>query len=186
MSSASEPLVLQIGDTWTWRRDDLTTLYPATSWTLTYSFVNSSGQFSVTASADGLAFAVSVAAATTAGRAAGAYSWVAKVSCSPMVVTVSRGTVTLLPDLSTYTTGYDVRTHAEVMLDAIESALEGRASAGQLDLLRKVLNSQQIDRDVEKLITLRNYYRSEVRREQAEVRAAQGLASGRRVLVQFS
>ena len=61
----TEPTELRVGDTWQWKREDLSSDYPATSWTLTYYFRNATAYFNVVATADGVHFEVTVAKATT-------------------------------------------------------------------------------------------------------------------------
>ena len=46
----TEPTRLRAGDTWQWRREDLSD-YPATAWTLTYWFRNSTDHLDVSAAA---------------------------------------------------------------------------------------------------------------------------------------
>ena len=74
----TEPTSLRAGDTWAWRREDLSD-YPASGWTLVYYFRNATAYFDITASADGDAYAVSVAKAST-GKTPGWYDWVAVVT----------------------------------------------------------------------------------------------------------
>ena len=119
----TEPTTLRVGDTWKWTR----TLadYPASApWTLKYRFKSAAAGFEITASASGDDYSVTVAAATTAGYAAGAYSWMAWVEGGTAEkYTVDTGTCTLNPDYrsSTATAAFDDRTHARTVLDAIEA-----------------------------------------------------------------
>ena len=71
----TEPTELRAGDTWKWTRS--LSDYPASIWTLTYVLVQAAVQKSITASASGDDFSVSVAKATTAAYAEGLWSWVA-------------------------------------------------------------------------------------------------------------
>ena len=45
----TEPTSLRAGNTWQWRREDLSD-YPASTWTLTYHFRNRTSHFDVVAS----------------------------------------------------------------------------------------------------------------------------------------
>lgn len=176
----TEPAELRVGDTWAWRREDLTD-YPASTWTLTYAFRNATAYFDVTAAADGDLFAVSVAKATTASKTAGDYDWVAFVTDGVTRTEVGRGLCTLLPDFGT-AAARDGRTWARTLLDYVEAALLSKASADQLDLVRGVLAERQLQFDVPGLVALRSRLRAEVRNEEHAERIRQGLAPRNRIL----
>lgn len=169
-----EPAQLRVGDTWQWRREDLGD-YPASTWTLTYYFRNASAHFDATASADGDVFSVSVAKATTAGKTAGWYDWVAMVDDGTDRHQVGVGRVELLANVATAAAA-DLRTFARKMLDYIEAELISRGSSGQLDLINAQLADRQLGRDRNGLITLRTYFKAEVDKED---RARRGVRSNR-------
>lgn len=170
----TEPPELRIGDTWEWRREDLGD-YPASTWTLTYYFRNATAYFDVAATADGDDFEVSVAKATTAGKTAGWYDWVAMVDDGTDRHQVDSGRVELLANVAT-AAAYDARTFARKMLDSIEDALEARATADTLDLISTQLAERGLTRDRNGLIKLREYFRAEVAKED---RARLGVKSNR-------
>ena len=176
-----EPAELRVGDTWAWRREDLSD-YPASAWTLTYAFRNASAYFDVVATADGDAFAVSVAKATTAGKTAGRYDWTAFVADGTDRVEVPRGIVVLLPDMGT-AAARDGRTWAAQMLDYVEAALLSKASTDQLDLVQAQLAERNLRFDIPGLLALRGKLRAEVRAEENAARLARGLAPRNRLLV---
>jgi hypothetical protein len=161
----TEPTSLRAGDTWAWRREDLSD-YPASTWTLKYYFRNASAKFDITASADGEAFAVSVAKATTATYAAGDYDWIAVVETVADRYQVDEGRVEVLPNLATNAV-YDARTFARTMLDAVEAALLSKANLSQLDLVQAALADRSMQYDTAALLSLRKQFQSEVRREDA-------------------
>lgn len=175
-----EPAELRVGDTWAWRREDLSD-YPASTWTLTYAFRTASAYFDVVATADGDLFAVDVAKATTATRAAGTYAWVAFVSDGTERFEVGRGSVELLPDFGT-AAARDGRSWAATMLDYVEAALLSKASGEQLDLVRAQLAERQLQYDIPGLLALRDRLRAEVRGEENADRLRRGLASRHRIL----
>lgn len=166
----TEPVSLRAGDTWAWRREDLSD-YPASDWTLTYYFRNSTSHFDVIASADSDAYAVSIAKATTAAYAPGWFDWIAFVSDADERYQIGSGRMHVLPDLAT-AKPFDARTFARRMLDYIEAALESRASSDQLDLINAQLESRSITRDKAGMLTLRSMFKSEVSREE-QVRTGQ-------------
>jgi len=176
-----EPAELRVGDTWAWRREDLSD-YPASAWTLTYAFRNATAFFDVTATADGDVFAVSVAKATTAARTAGRYDWTAFVSDGTTRTEVARGVIDLLPDMGT-AAARDGRTWAAQMLDYVESALLSKASASELDLVKAQLSERHLQFDVPGLVKLRQLLRAEVRAEDTASRIRRGLAPRNRILL---
>lgn len=179
----NEPLELRAGDTWEWRRDDLTADYPADMWTLTYRFKNAAGGFEVTSTADGSNFAVSVAASTTAGYAAGTYSWAAQAVNGTTKKTVDTGTLKVLPNLfaGSASTATDQRTHAKKVLDAIEAVIEGRATLDQEEFQ---IGGRMLKRtSIPHLLKLRSRYLDEVAREQAAEKLANGIGIARKLQV---
>jgi len=139
----TEPTQIHVGDTWQWRREDLTDTYPASVWTLTYSFDSRSpaAQISIVASADVDDFAVTVIPATTAAytisdrqRGQSGYYWVAKVShADGRVFTIGSGNLDVSLDLQAQAVGgYDPRGWAAEALANIEAVLVGRATSDQL------------------------------------------------------
>ena len=159
----TEPASLRCGDTWQWRREDLSD-YPAGTWTLNYYFRNATSHFDIAATADGSAYAVSVALATTAGYVPGWYDWTAFVTDGTERYQIAAGRTEVLPDLAT-AKPYDGRSFARRMLDYIEAALENRASGDQLDLIDAQLADRRMVRDRAGLIALRSQFELEVKRQ---------------------
>jgi hypothetical protein len=161
----TEPTELRAGDLWEWRREDLTSDYPASSWTLTYRFKNAAGGFEVVAVADGDAFESSVAAATSAAIAAGVYAWQARVTKLTESYTVDTGETKVLPDLfaGTASAASDQRTHARTTLEAIEAVIEGRATTDQQEYTIGTRSLKRIP--IAELLSFRDRYRMAVARE---------------------
>ena len=181
----TEPTTLRAGDTWQWRREDLASDFPAGTWTLTYYFRNAIGKFDVSASADGTSFAVSVAKATTAALPPGDWDWLAVVESATERFEADAGRLTIQPNLAT-SAPYDGRSFARRMLEAIESALESRATTDQLDLLNATLSDRGLQRDKGALIALRSQFQNEVKAEENAARIANGLGSKTRILTRFA
>lgn len=179
----NEPPELRAGVTWQWRREDLVSDYPASSWTLKYwmkQLAASGAHIEITAAADGSNYAVNVAAATTAVYTAGKYAWAAEVSGgSSEIYEVDRGVLIVLARFD-QATSLDFRTHARKMLDAIESLLENRSSA---DILEYTIGSRQIKKMApQELRDWRDYYRAEVAQQDAADRVRNGQGAGNRLL----
>jgi len=181
---ASVPTELRAGDTWSWRRDDLSD-YPASAgWSLTYHFRNASAFFDVASSADGDGYAVSVAKATTTAFTAGDYDWIAVVDDGTDRHEVDRGRVSILPDYSASAV-LDGRSFARTLLEAVEARLLNRATTDQLDLIESAIGDASLKRDMSVLLKLRSQLRSEVAREENAERIRQGLSSKNKLLVRF-
>jgi hypothetical protein len=160
--ATTEPTSLRAGDTWAWTR----TLsdYPASAWTLTYYFRNATAKFDVVATASGDSYSVTVAKAST-GKIPGYYDWTAFVESATERYEVGTGRVQVLPNLAADTV-HDGRSFARRMLDAIESALESRATGDQLDMISAATGDRNISRDKDRLMMMRTQFKLEVSREE--------------------
>jgi hypothetical protein len=178
----SEPVSFRAGDLLKWTKS--LTDYPADQgWALVYTLINAAAKITITASASGADHAVSVAAATTAAYTAGTYRWMARVTKGTDIYSVGEGSITILPNLAALTT-YDGRSHAVIMLEAIEAAYEGRASATQLEY---EINGRRVRQmSPTELITWRSYYKAEVAAEADADSLAQAGINRRRIGVRFA
>lgn len=161
----NEPAELRAGFTWQWKRQDLPD-YPAPTWTLKYAFKNAAQHFEVTADADGSNFSVTLSASTTGGYTAGKYSWVAWVESGSEKHQIDQGWLRVLASF-TGATALDDRSHARKMLDAIEAALEGKATSSQLDAISYSIGTRSKSFAPELLLKLRARYEVEVAAEDA-------------------
>jgi len=178
-----EPARLVVGDTWRWQR----TLdgYPASAWTLTYYVRGPNGEFTIVAGADGDIHDVTVAKTTTSAYNAGAYSWTAVVDDgATQRFTVETGRlIELQLDPTKIGKGYDGRSHARRVLDAIEAVIEGRASKDQEEYS---IEGRSLKRTpLAELVKFRNRYVDLVRDEDAAARINSGLDGGGRIQVRF-
>lgn len=161
------PTELIVGDTWSWAES--LSQYPASTWTLSFHFVNTTDAFSVTATASGDDYAVAVAAATTASESAGRYRWSARVTDGSTVTTVAQGWTEVKPNV---TAAQDARSQARITLDAINATLQGRATNDQLSVS---INGRAISRTpVSELLAWRDQLTEEVRIEEEGVSAGVG------------
>lgn len=180
----NEPSELRAGLTWQWRREDLAD-YPAGTWTLKYWFKktgSTGGNFSITASADGSNFSVSVAAATTAAYVAGDYSWAAQVTSGAQAFEVDSGRTTILPRYD-QAADLDDRSHARRVLEAIEAVIESRATKDQEEY--SIMGRSLKRTPIEELLVLRDRYRAEVQSDDAAAQIAAGLGDPRNVFIRF-
>lgn len=186
----NEPASLRAGDTWQWRREDLTD-YPASAWTLTYRFKNAAGGFEIVASADGDNFAVDEDPTTTAAFGAGDYDWQAQVSNADTgeKFTVESGVLAVEPSFfaTSPTTAYDNRTQARKILDAIDAYMAGRATSDQKEYEINVGGTMRrmVHSNYTQIVAARSYYAAIVANEEAAQRANEGLPDKRRSYVRF-
>jgi hypothetical protein len=177
---STEPGELRAGLTWEWKRSDLSE-YPSPTWALTYYFKTAAAQFSVVATADGAGgFNAAVSAATTAGFAAGRYSWVAIASNGGNKYQVDQGTLVVLPDFAN-ATPVDSRSHARKALEMIEAYLEDKNNIAARGYS---IAGRSLDRyGIAELLVLRDKYKAEAASEARAERIRNGQPARNRILV---
>ena len=107
--------------------------FPASDgWGVTYTLVKSDTRIQIVSTADGISHLIEIPYTTTADYEAGEYRYQAHVSNDVERYQVADGIIKILPDFATKTTGHDARTWVEIAIDALEAAIEGRASKTQL------------------------------------------------------
>ena len=184
--SATEPVSIVAGDTLQWKRADLNSDYPNDQYTLSYEAVlegDGTTKISITASASGDDYLISVDKATTVAYSVGAYQWRAFITrdSDGARASIDYGTWRVTQDAVTGTA--DPRTHAKTMLDKIESLLEGRADS---DVANYSIQGRSLSKlSVDELLTWRNYYKAEVQREIREERKRNNQGTGALIKVRF-
>ena len=156
----TEPLSITAGDTVSWTRTEAQ--YPASAgWVLTYYLsCGPAAPIALTSTASGDDHAISAAAAITAEWPAGEYHWTVRVSkTGGEVHSLGSGVLTIAPDPST---AADRRTNAEKCLASIDAALEKSVGSATVEC---ELDGVKVKKDRTELIRIRDYYRSEVRRQ---------------------
>ena len=184
----AEPAKLVAGDRFTWKRDDLASDYPPSSFALTYEFHEDSGgggnkQFTITATEADSTYYIEVGSSTTASYDTGDYIWEAYItrSADSERIMVDSGRTEITTNLAN--TNADLRSHAKIVLDAIEAVIENRASMDQssMSIAGRSLSRMSID----DLMTFRDRYKAEYLKEikLARIRNKQG--SGNTIKVKF-
>lgn len=185
-SPITEPLEIVVGDYIQWRRTDLGTDYPNDLYTATYVARITGGganeiQLVGTAYNDDYLFSVS--SATSTDFAPGFYHWqleIVRDSDSNRIV-VDRGNFTAIVDLDVNQS--DPRSHAEIMLDKIETVLQGRADA---DVLSYSIAGRSLTKmGPDELVQWRDYYKREVMMERRKERVRRGLPTGATIVARF-
>lgn len=179
----TEPQSFTAGDLVQWARTDLTDDYPASEYTLTYYLVKTSYQIEIIATADGDEFAISIPTTTTADYNPGQYSWNAYASKTGERFKVDSGTMEVLVNFATQTSGYDDRTTAKTILDAIDAVLEGRATKDQESY---AIEGRSLSRtSIADLLLFRDKFKQIYDKEKQAEDIANGLSSRNRVKVRL-
>lgn len=187
-TATTEPRELRAGLTWAWLRSLVD--YPAGTWTLKYWLVNATSHIEITATADGTTHAVSVAAATTAGYAAGDYDWVATVESGSEKYQVCSGRIKVLPRID-QAAALDLRSTARKILDQLEADYQSRAAGGGGFVASYSVSDGAFTRAMqfkveEDWIKAIEYWRNQVRMEEAAASIAKGLGNPRRFYARFT
>lgn len=181
-----EPLEIIAGDLLQWKRTDLTD-YDNNLYTLKYSARLASGtgtEIEITATAEDNDFLVSESSATTANYTSGTYYWQAYVTrdSDSSRITIDSGLFKVLANSDTSIS--DPRTHARLMVDKIESLLEGRADN---DVDNYAIAGRSITKmSIEELMSWRSFYQAEVSNEEDAIARRDGKSSSSTFQVRFS
>ena len=182
----TEPATIVAGDLLQWKRTDLGTDYANGSYTLSYKArLEGTGStvITITASASGDDYLVSVGQSTTASYTAGDYGWQAYITrdSDSERLTIDSGTFEVVANRSASTA--DPRSHPKIMLDKIESVLSGRADG---DVAAYSINGRSLTKiGIDELMTWRDRYRAEYLREVRAERRDNGQGTGSTVLARF-
>jgi len=183
----TEPDHLYLGDQWNWRRDDLASDYPTGSYALTYSarLLDSAGstEIDITASESNNTYIVSVGQSTTLNYTAGDYSWRAFItrSSDSQRLTVDEGFFKVEKDYATDSGDY--RSHARIVLQALEDTIQNRASIDQMSM--SIAGRSLSRMSPQELRDWRSHYKSLVLAEEKKARIKRGKASGTTIKVKF-
>ena len=185
-SPTTEPLEIVVGDYIQWRRTDLGTDYPNDEYTATYVARITGGgasEITLTGTAYNDDYLFTVDSVTSADFVPGFYHWqleIVRDSDSNRIV-VDRGDFTAIVDLDVNQS--DPRTHAEIMLNKLESVLQGRADG---DVLSYSIAGRSLTKmSPEELVTWRDYYKRELVMERRKERVRRGLPTGATMVVRF-
>jgi hypothetical protein len=175
------PQTIYAGDSLSWTES--AGEYPTPTWTMHYA-IRGASVLDLTSTPSGSDHAFLAIAAQTAALTPGQYSWQSFVSDGTGErYTIATGTLTVRPNLPAQVPGFDGRSHAQKVLDAIEATMEGRATKSQAVIQ---INNRQIQYlKPEELIKWRSFYKAEVARERTAEKVAQGEESGNRILTRF-
>ena len=174
------------GDRLIFKRSDLNNDYANSSFTLKYSARlegTGSTEIQITATASGSDYLVEVNSSTTASYTVGTYRWQAYITrnSDEQRLTIDEGTWEVIANRDAATT--DPRSHAAIMVDKLESILEGRADS---DVSSYSIQGRSLTKlGIEELMAWRDRYKSELLLEKRKERALNGVGTGAKVLVRF-
>lgn len=155
--------------------------HPSPTWVLSYALVRAGTRLQIvaTAGANGT-HDLTLTAAACAAWGAGVYHYQATATSGSVAAIVDSGTIEIKPNFAAASTGYDARSPAEKILDAVNALLQGVAddNAKRTRFRDRELETFSMD----ELLKLRSRMLEEVKREQA---AAAGLSRGQTVRVRF-
>ncbi len=183
---STEPAVFTAGDTLKFTRSLAD--YPAgEGWVLSYTLVNSASKISFSAATYGDDYLVTVSAATTTSWAAGAYTWVSRVTNLTETFTVSNGTLTILPNLAAVgITTYDGRSDARIILDSLLAAYKAHSVAGSAHVGEYEIAGRRMKyRNAAEILQQISHWQTIVAAEERAERINKGLKPGNRLLVRL-
>jgi hypothetical protein len=164
-----EPLKIVVGDFLQWKKTSLAENYPPASYSAEYVARVASGQsgeIKIAAIERTGYYLFQATSSTTASFETGFYHWQLEITqtSSGNRIVVERGEFEAIADLDN--NGADPRTHAEIMLDKIESLLQGRADK---DVSSYSIQGRSISKmTISDLLLWRDYYRKEVVKERRD------------------
>lgn len=178
-----EPAELVAGDTWKWKRS-LSDYSAAAGWSLRYVFTSASAEqrFTFDSVADGADHLVSRATTDTDDIIPGIYQWAAFVRNGSERYQVATGTLNVRPNLEG-ARPFDVRTHPQKVLDAIEAVLENRATKDQEEY--EIAGRRLKRTPIKDLLVLRDTYKAELANADETAKLAAGLGNARYIGVRF-
>ncbi len=176
------PDIVYAGDSWSWTEDG--GAYPATAgWTMHYA-IRGPSKLDLVSVANGTSHDFTATTMDTATLQPGRYSWQSYVTnTAGERFTVSTGSIFVRANLAVQNAGFDGRSHAMIMLDAIEAMSQGRATKSQA--IMRISNREIQYLKPEELIKWRSFYQAEVAREKTAEKVMQGEDPGNRILTRF-
>ena len=185
----TEPVQIIAGDYTAWKRADLGSDYPNSTYTLKYH-ARSEGvparEIEISAAADGADYLVELPSATTGAYTVANYHWDAFIvrNADSERVRIDSGLWSVVADKAT--SSDDPRTLPLKMLAAIEQALLNRADNHQLDVLAYDLGVEaSATRNPEKLLDHRRYWQRELVKANQRARARKGQGHSGTIKVRF-
>lgn len=181
-----EPREVVVGDFIQWKRSDLVADYPPASYTATYVARITGGgtsEIQLTGTNQTTHYLFTVPSATSENFLPGKYHWQLEIvqNSSGNRVVVDIGDFDAIPDMDVNQA--DPRIHAEIMIDKIESILEGKADSdvGSYSIAGRSLTKMSFA----ELQDARDRYKAELVRHENRELVKRGKANGSTIKVRF-
>lgn len=156
--------------------------HPASEWTLKYS-IRGPSTLDITCTAENDSFLAEISSTETAALTAGKHWFQAYAEKDGERYLAEWGTITVKADLAEADAGYDGRTYAETVLEAIEDMLKGKASQDQREI---TIGDKSLSRMTPSEIEQwRNVYKAEVLNQKRAERIRRGGYSGKTIYTRF-
>ena len=183
-----EPLEVVVGDFIQWKRSDIAVDYPPSLHSAEYVARITGGgaseiKLSATEPSGDDYYLFTVTSAESAEFEPGKYHWQLEVTetSSGNRIVVDIGDFTAIPDMDNNQA--DPRIHAEIMIDKIESILEGKADA---DVSSYSIAGRSITKmTFEELMAARDRYRAELTKHENRELLKRGKSNGSTIKVRF-
>ena len=181
-----EPISFYKGETIVWKRTDIGADYDPSSHSMVWEAslqTNGSTRFSATVTESGTEYTFTLDNSATSGYTAGDYVWFLKVlqTSDSETLVIDSGKITVKDNF--FATTGDTRSHAKIMVDKLESLLEGKADA---DVSSYSIAGRSLNKlTVEEMLKWRDYYKAEYQREIQEFRIGNNEGSGAVIKVRF-
>jgi hypothetical protein len=180
-----EPNEIIAGDLLQFKITNLVTDYDPSLYTLTYTARISGQQDEIQFSAtnDSSSYLISVSGSTTGSWSPGQYNWQQEIirNSDSARITLKRGEFKVIADLDN--NAVDNRSHSQIMVDKIESLLQGKADS---DVSTYSVAGRSLTKlSFQELLDARNFYKSEVIKEKSQLDAKNGRKGSATVQVRF-
>ena len=179
------PATFPKGDSRVWDDEPVTfegVTYDSAGYALTYE-LRGAAVLTLAAVSNGTGWRTTLTTTASATLTPGAYAWSAVMTAAGERVTVATGTLNVSVNLADQSAGYEARSTAKQILDALDAYLIGQANANQLDLIESAIAQRSIRRDRAGLLEFREQLKADVQRENDAASVAAGLGNPRRYYV---
>lgn len=181
-----EPTEIVVGDFIQWKRSDLVDDYPLAEYSAEYVARITGGgstEIKMPATESGGTYLFTVSSVDSALFAPGLYHWQLEVTqtSSGNRIVVDIGDFTAIPDMDDNQA--DPRIHAEIMLDKIQTLLEGKADA---DVSSYSIAGRSLTKlSFQELLDARDFYRREITQHNNKELVKRGKKNGSTIQVRF-
>jgi hypothetical protein len=191
MNLSNIPANLTLGDSATWNdlpflaADNFTVLDSGT-YSLRYELRGAGAPTTVNATAQGTGWTTSITPTISAALSAGTWFWAAILTATGVRLTVARGEINIMQDLSAIVSNtFDGRSIAEIALADAESALQNLTASGKRTKKYTIGTRNAEYYTAAELIVAISYWKVRVANERGAKAIANGLGDPKNLKVRF-